>query len=146
MSGLLERASEAPEVSRPTSPPTLTTSVPASIPLGVVPSQRVILTVQQSWIAVKERDAKFLKDLGIANVGALVRQPTGWLAGWSQCCMAGSGELLYKHMFRIAPVTKELFPVSVRMRYRDWTSSAQEVGSPRAMNDFNGEARLAFDD
>lgn len=65
--------------------------------LGVVPSKKAILTVQQSWVAVKE--------LGIANVG----------------------ELLYKHMFRIAPVTKKLFPLSVRMRYREWTTSVEEV-------------------
>lgn len=65
--------------------------------LGVVPSKKAILTVQQSWLAVKE--------LGIANVG----------------------EILYKHLFRIAPETKKLFPLSVRMRYREWTTSVEEV-------------------
>ena len=37
------------------------------------------------------------------------------------------GEILYKHLFRIAPVTKKLFPLSVRMKYRDWTNSTEEV-------------------
>jgi len=64
--------------------------------LGIVPSPGAIVTVQQSWHAVQE--------LGIANVG----------------------EILYKHLFRIAPVTKKLFPLSVRMKYRDWTSSSTE--------------------
>lgn len=46
---------EAPQVSRPTSPPTPASGTPTGTPLGTVPSQRAILTVQQSWIAVKER-------------------------------------------------------------------------------------------
>jgi len=64
---------------------------------GMVPSSRTISTVQQSWMVVKE--------LGVANIG----------------------EVMYKHLFKIAPVTKSLFPVSVRNRYRDWSCSHEEV-------------------
>lgn len=64
---------------------------------GMVPSSGTISTVQQSWMVVKE--------LGVANIG----------------------EIMYKHLFKIAPVTKSLFPVSVRKRYRDWSCSEEEV-------------------
>eukprot|EP00434_Breviolum_minutum_P026874 symbB.v1.2.023755.t1/scaffold2198.1/size86077/5 len=77
--------------------PTATSPTSGGPALGIVPSPGAIVTVQQSWLAVQE--------LGIANVG----------------------EILYKHLFRIAPVTKKLFPLSVRMKYRDWTNSTEEV-------------------
>ena len=38
------------------------------------------------------------------------------------------GEIMYKHLFKIAPVAKQLFPVSVRNRYRDWSCSEEEAG------------------
>ncbi|CAE7822955.1 unnamed protein product [Symbiodinium sp. CCMP2592] len=81
---------------------------------GMVPSSRTISTVQQSWMVVKadgsrneSRAAMFFfgQELGVANIG----------------------EIMYKHLFKIAPVTKSLFPVSVRNRYRDWSCSHEEV-------------------
>lgn len=35
-------------------------------------------------------------------------------------------ELFYKNLFKIAPVTKELFPITVRNRHRDWSSKEEE--------------------
>lgn len=35
-------------------------------------------------------------------------------------------ELFYKNLFKIAPTTKELFPIAVRNRHRDWASREEE--------------------
>eukprot|EP00930_Biecheleria_cincta_P074826 TRINITY_DN6203_c0_g1_i1.p1 TRINITY_DN6203_c0_g1~~TRINITY_DN6203_c0_g1_i1.p1 ORF type:complete len:280 (+),score=72.14 TRINITY_DN6203_c0_g1_i1:380-1219(+) len=35
-------------------------------------------------------------------------------------------ELFYKNLFKIAPMTKELFPIAVRNRHRDWASREEE--------------------
>ena len=80
----------------------------------MVPSSRTISTVQQSWMVVKADGSRkesrtamffFRQELGVANIG----------------------EVMYKHLFKIAPVTKSLFPVSVRNRYRDWSCSHEEA-------------------
>jgi len=60
------------------------------------PSGSMMTTVQMSWVQVKE--------LGTDT----------------------AGELFYKKFFAIQPEAKDLFPVSVRMRYRDWTSEEEE--------------------
>eukprot|EP00931_Biecheleriopsis_adriatica_P043353 TRINITY_DN2478_c0_g1_i1.p1 TRINITY_DN2478_c0_g1~~TRINITY_DN2478_c0_g1_i1.p1 ORF type:complete len:260 (-),score=39.91 TRINITY_DN2478_c0_g1_i1:22-750(-) len=72
-----------------------------------VPSRHVVDAVQKSWLVVKE--------LGIETVA----------------------EILYRHLFRIAPETKALFPMSVRMRYSNWTS-----GEIENENDFENSAAL----
>jgi len=59
-------------------------------------SHEMIDSVKASWILVT--------DLGLENVA----------------------ELLYKNLFQVAPVTKEVFPLSVRMRHRDWASPKDE--------------------
>ena len=104
---------------------------------GMVPSSGTISTVQQSWMVVKadgphnaSRTAMciFRQELGVANIG----------------------EIMYKHLFKIAPVTKSLFPVSVRKRYRDWSCSEEEalsalscksrraLGEPNQVNKLGG--------
>jgi len=35
-------------------------------------------------------------------------------------------ELFYKNLFQVAPVTKELFPMAVRNRHRDWACEEEE--------------------
>lgn len=35
-------------------------------------------------------------------------------------------ELFYKNLFQVAPVTKELFPIAVRNRHRDWACEEEE--------------------
>lgn len=35
-------------------------------------------------------------------------------------------ELFYKNLFQVAPVTKELFPIAVRNRHRDWACQEEE--------------------
>jgi len=35
-------------------------------------------------------------------------------------------EIFYKNLFQVAPVTKQLFPLDVRMRHRDWASPKEE--------------------
>lgn len=45
-----------------------------------------------------------------------------------------AGEILYTHLFRLAPVTKKLFPLEVRRRYMDWASTVVEAGpKPRVV-------------
>lgn len=68
-------------------------------------SRESIDSVQASWVLVEK--------LGVETVA----------------------EILYKHLFNVAPQTKSLFPLSVRVRYRDWSCSEDElefdpVGSP----------------
>eukprot|EP00931_Biecheleriopsis_adriatica_P043357 TRINITY_DN2478_c0_g1_i5.p1 TRINITY_DN2478_c0_g1~~TRINITY_DN2478_c0_g1_i5.p1 ORF type:complete len:640 (-),score=156.89 TRINITY_DN2478_c0_g1_i5:507-2375(-) len=81
--------------------------VPAKPRSQTVPSRHVVDAVQKSWLVVKE--------LGIETVA----------------------EILYRHLFRIAPETKALFPMSVRMRYSNWTS-----GETEDENDFENSAAL----
>jgi len=59
-------------------------------------SHEMIDSVKRSWLIVK--------NLGMENVA----------------------KLLYKKLFQVAPETKKLFPLSVRMRYRDWASPKEE--------------------
>merc|ERR1712194_867666 len=43
---------------------------------------------------------------------------------WEKVCEVGSftvGELLYRYTFDLAPVSMNLFPASVRNKYREWT-------------------------
>jgi len=84
---------------------------PAEAPVkprgGIVPSRQTVDAVQKSWLVVKE--------LGVKTVA----------------------EILYRHLFRIAPETKALFPMSVRMRYSDWTS-----GEVEDENDFENSPAL----
>jgi len=50
-------------------------------------------------------------------------------ASWQLVCALGLEKvagILYKKLFEVAPVTKELFPLSVRMRHRDWASPKEE--------------------
>eukprot|EP00441_Pelagodinium_beii_P034350 CAMPEP_0197630234 /NCGR_PEP_ID=MMETSP1338-20131121/7789_1 /TAXON_ID=43686 ORGANISM="Pelagodinium beii, Strain RCC1491" /NCGR_SAMPLE_ID=MMETSP1338 /ASSEMBLY_ACC=CAM_ASM_000754 /LENGTH=419 /DNA_ID=CAMNT_0043201419 /DNA_START=29 /DNA_END=1288 /DNA_ORIENTATION=+ len=42
-------------------------------------------------------------------------------------------EIFYKNLFKVAPVTKKLFPLPVRLRHRDWTSP--EVEDPNEPDD-----------
>merc|ERR1719230_600404 len=35
-------------------------------------------------------------------------------------------ELFYKNLFQVAPATKELFPIAVRNRHRDWACGEEE--------------------
>jgi len=77
----------------------------------MVPSGSTISAVQKSWLVVKE--------LGTGAVG----------------------EILYRHLFSIAPQTKKLFPMSVRSRYRDWAHPVDEdendfINSPALRNLF----------
>jgi len=60
------------------------------------PSSSMMTTVQMSWQRVKE--------IGTDAVG----------------------ELFYKKFFALQPESKLLFPVSVRMRYRDWAADGEE--------------------
>jgi len=73
-------------------------SVPKKAPTASQPqpTSNMMTTVQMSWVHVKK--------LGTDKVG----------------------ETFYKKFFLLVPESKELFPISVRARYRDWTSAEDE--------------------
>jgi len=73
-------------------------SVPKKAPTASQPqpTSNMMTTVQMSWVHVKK--------LGTDKVG----------------------ETFYKKFFVLVPESKELFPISVRARYRDWTSAEEE--------------------
>jgi len=75
----------------------------------------------------------------IARVGrtpASIRQPdctanqmTTVQISWVHVQNMGTdkvGEIFYKKFFKLRPESKELFPLSVRARYRDWASGVEE--------------------
>jgi len=73
-------------------------SVPKNAPRSQQPqpTSNMMTTVQMSWIHVK--------NLGTDKVG----------------------EAFYKKFFVLVPESKELFPISVRARYRDWSAAEEE--------------------
>mmetsp|Transcript_65910 Transcript_65910/g.155227 ORF Transcript_65910/g.155227 Transcript_65910/m.155227 type:complete len:434 (-) Transcript_65910:301-1602(-) len=76
-------------------------SLPRSMPGATVSlNNNAMTTVQMSWMQVKQ--------LGTETVGGL----------------------FYKKFFQIEPNAKALFPLSVRMRYKDWDTDEEEGDDP----------------
>jgi len=94
---LKKRLREAGQTAAPASVSSSTASAPQRMLCSTShPSGTMMTTVQMSWVHVKE-------------IGT-----------------DAAGELFYKKFFALQPEAKDLFPVSVRMRYRDWTSEEEE--------------------
>jgi len=83
-------------------------------------------TTYQSAAAATGRPSK----RSLQGLPATEAQSSAVQRSWERVEHLGSnvlGEKLYKHVFRVAPQTMELFPPEVRYKYRDW--SADEDGA-----------------
>eukprot|EP00440_Ansanella_granifera_P062413 gb/GFBE01067671.1/.p1 GENE.gb/GFBE01067671.1/~~gb/GFBE01067671.1/.p1 ORF type:complete len:448 (+),score=77.94 gb/GFBE01067671.1/:1-1344(+) len=94
--GSVLEAARAPQPTLAAAQPAVPRAPKGNPKAAAQPSTAMMTTVQRSWHLVKETGTDVV------------------------------GEMFYKKFFELEPEAKELFPVSVRMRYRDWASDGNE--------------------